>query len=90
MLEHDEAQQRISSLQAKLDTTKIQKLEAEGAAAGLARDLVEARSVLQAESDELKLLKVGLSVVCDDLRVVQVEGTSSLTAHAVDIIARVR
>ena len=32
-------------------------------------------------------MKVGLSVVCDDL---QAEGTSSLVAHAVDIIARVR
>ena len=69
---------------------KAQKLEAEGTAAGLARDLTEARSVLQAESDELELLKVGLSVVCDDLRVVRAEGTSSLMAHAVDIIARVR
>jgi len=44
--EQDEAQQRISSLQAKLDTTKVQKLEAEGAATGLAKDLAEARSVL--------------------------------------------
>jgi len=68
---------------------KAQKLEAEGAAAGLARDLTVLRSVLQAESDELKLLKVGLSVVCDNLRVVQAEGTSSLAAHAVDITARV-
>ena len=46
MRERDEAQQRISSLQAKLDTAKAQKLEAEGAAAGLARDLAESRSVL--------------------------------------------
>ena len=65
--ERDEAQQRINSLHAELDTTKAQKLEAEGAAAGLARDLAVVRSVLQAESDELKLLKVGLSVVCDNL-----------------------
>ena len=66
---------------------KAQKLEAKGTAAGLARDLTEARSVLQAESDDPELLKVSLNVVCDDLRVVQVEGTSSLAAHAVDITA---
>ena len=89
MRERDEAQQRISSLQAELDTAKAQKLEAEGATAGLARDLAEARSVLQVERDELKLLKVGLSVVCDDLRVVQAEGTSLLAARAIDITARV-
>ena len=55
MRERDEAQQRISSLQAKLDTMKAQKLEAEGAAVRVARDLTKARSVLQAESDELEL-----------------------------------
>ena len=65
-------------------------LEAEGTVAGLARDLAEARSVPQAESDELELLMVGLSIVYDDLRVVQAEGTSSLAAHAVDITAWVR
>ena len=69
---------------------KAQKLKAKGAAARLARDLAKARSVLQAKSDELELLKIGLSVVCDDLRVVQAEGTSSLVARAVDITARVR
>ena len=88
--ECDEAQQRISSLQAELDTVKPRKLEAEGAAAGLARDLAEARSVLQAESNELELQKVGLSIICDDLQVVQAEGTSSLTTRAVDMTARVR
>ena len=88
--ERDEVQQRISSLPAELDTMKAQKLEAEGAATGLARDLAEARSVLHAESNELELLKVGLSVVCDDLWVVKAEGTSSLVAHAVDITAWVR
>ena len=44
--EHDKAQQRISSLQVKLDITKVQKLEAEGAATGLAKDLTKTRSVL--------------------------------------------
>ena len=39
--ECDEAQQRISSLQAELDTTKAQKLEAKGAAARHAMDLAE-------------------------------------------------
>ena len=41
------------------------------------------------ESDELNLLKVALGVVSDDLQVVLAEGTSSLTAHAADIMARV-
>ena len=49
---------------------KAQKLEAEGAAAELAKDLTETRSVLHAKSNELELLKVGQSVVCNDLWVV--------------------
>ena len=53
-------------------------------------DLDEARSLLQAESDELDVLKVALGVICDDLQVVQVEGTNSLMACAVDITAWVR
>ena len=35
-------------------------------------------------------MKVALGVVCDDLQVVQAEGTSSLVARAVYITARVR
>ena len=31
-------------------------------------------------------MKVALGVVCDDLQVVQVEGTSSLVARAIDIV----
>ena len=46
---------------------RVQKLEAEGAAAGLAMDLANARSLLQVESDELDILKVTIGVVCDDL-----------------------
>jgi len=42
-------------------------LEAEGATVGLATDLIEARSLLQAESDELDVLKVALGIVYDDL-----------------------
>ena len=53
-------------------------------------DLTEVRSLLQEKSDELDVLKVALSVVCDDLQVVQTEGTSSLMAHAIDIMAWVR
>ena len=62
-------------------------MEAKGAAARLVTDLAEARSLLQAESDELDVLKVALSVVCDDLQVVKMEATSSLVAYAIDIIA---
>ena len=64
-------------------------MEAEGTATGLATDLAEARSLLQAESDKLDVLKVALGVVCNNLEVVQAEGTSSLTAHAIDIMTRV-
>ena len=42
------------------------------------------------ESDELGILSAALRVVYDDLEVVRSEGTSSLTAHAVDITVRVR
>ena len=53
-------------------------------------DLALARSLLQVESNELDVLKVALGVICDDLQVVQAEGTSSLVARAVDIMAWVR
>ena len=52
-------------------------------------DLAEVRGLLQAESDELDILKVAFGVVYDDLQVVQAEGTSSLVARAVDITVRV-
>jgi len=42
------------------------------------------------ESDKLDVLKVSLGIVCNDLQVVQAEGTNSLMAHIVDITARVR
>ena len=42
------------------------------------------------ESDEHDLLRAALRVVCDDLEVVQLEGTISLVAHAVDIMAKAR
>ena len=41
------------------------------------------------ESDELSILSTTLGVVYDDLKVVRSEGTSSLTAHAIKIMARV-
>ena len=46
---------------------KAKKLEAEDAVARLAMDLAKARGHLQAESDELDVLKVALGIVCDDL-----------------------
>ena len=67
-----------------------QKLEAKSIFAGLTMDLAEVRRNLQAESDELSIMSVALEVVCDDLQVVRSEGTSSLAARAVEIIARVR
>jgi hypothetical protein len=53
-------------------------------------DLAKVRRNLQAESDELGILSAALGVVYDDLEVVRSEGTSSLVAHAVEIMARVR
>ena len=42
---------------------------------------------LQAESDELGILSAALRVVYDDLEVVRSEGTSSLMACAIEIMA---
>ena len=42
------------------------------------------------ESDKLSIQSATLRVVCDDLEVVRLEGTSSLTAHTIEIMARVR
>jgi len=50
-------------------------------------DFIEEWRILQAESDELGILSVTLGVVYDDLEVVRSEGTSSLTACAIVIIA---
>ena len=41
------------------------------------------------ESDKVGILSTALGVVCDDLEVVWLEGTSSLVAHAVKTTARV-
>ena len=67
-----------------------QRLEAEGVSARLATDLAEARRNLQAESNELGILSAALRVVWNDLEVVRSEGTSSLAAHAVEIMVWVR
>ena len=53
-------------------------------------DLAKVRRNLQAESDELGILSTVLGVVGDDLEVVRSKRTSSLTARAVEITARVR
>ena len=52
-------------------------------------DLAEERRNLQAKSDKLGILSTALGVVCDDLEVVRSEGTSSLAARVVEIMARV-
>ena len=51
----------------KLETARAQKLGTEGATAGLATDLANARSLNQAKSDKLDILKVALGMVYDDL-----------------------
>ena len=65
-------------------------MEAKSISIGLATELTEAWRNLLAESDEHDLLSAALGVVYDDLEVVRSEGTSSLMARAVDIMARVR
>ena len=65
----------------------IQRLEAKSVSAKLAMELVEAWRNLQVESDEHDLMNTTLRVVYDDLEVVRLEGTSSLVAHAIDIMA---
>ena len=55
-----------------------QKLEAESISTRLAVDLTKERRKIQAENDELSILSAALGVVCDDLKAVRSEGTSSL------------
>ncbi|XP_066342129.1 uncharacterized protein [Miscanthus floridulus] len=88
--ECDEARQGVSSLRADLGNTVARRLEAESVSAELVMELAEVRGILQAESDEHDLLHATVEVVCDDLQVVQAEGTSSLMAHAADITVWVR
>jgi hypothetical protein len=42
---------------------------------------------LQTENDEHSLLCAAIGVICDDLEVVQVEGTSSVMACVIEIMA---
>ena len=63
------------------------RLEVEEAAVGLRADLADARGLLQAEGDEYDRLSSTVLVVCDNLQVAQVEGTSSLVARATGIMA---
>ena len=67
-----------------------QRMEAKSISIGLATKLTEAWRSLLVESDEHDLLRAALGVVCDDLEVARPEGTSSLAAHAVDIMAWVQ
>ena len=79
-----------NSLRADLGATVTQRLEAESISVGLGTKLAEMQGILQAESDELGILSATLGVVYDNLPVVQSEGTSSLEARAVEIMAQVR
>ena len=63
------------------------RLEAESISVGLGKELTEVRGILQAESDEHDLLRAAVGVVFDDLRVAQLEETSSLAARAAGITA---
>jgi hypothetical protein len=56
---------------------------------GLETELAEMKKDLQTENDEHGLLRAAIGAVCDDLEVAQAEGTSSLVAHVIEIMARV-
>ena len=79
----------VNSLQEDLGATMTRRLEAKSISIGLGMDLAEVRGTLQAESDNHDLLHVAVGVVFDDLGVARSEGTSSLAARAIDIMARV-
>jgi hypothetical protein len=101
--ECDAAQRRVGYLKVELEREKAKKLDAENASAGLTvdlgqekakalaldKELAEARKNLEVEASEHDMLCATIGVVCDDLRVAQTEGTSSLAAHVVDITAQV-
>jgi hypothetical protein len=53
----------------------------------LDKELTEARKNLEVEASEHDMLCAAIGVVCDDLRVAQVEGTSLWAACIVDIKA---
>ncbi|XP_066375270.1 uncharacterized protein [Miscanthus floridulus] len=88
--ERDEVRHGVSSLQADVGATVALRLEVESISVGLGTELAEVWGILQAESDEQDLLRVAIEVVFDDLGVARPEEIGSLTAHAVDIMARVR
>jgi hypothetical protein len=50
-------------------------------------ELTKTKKNLQTENDEHSMLRAAIGVVCDDLEVVQAEGTSSLVARIVEIKA---
>jgi hypothetical protein len=54
----------------------------------LEKELVEVRKNLETETSEHNMLCATIGVICDDLGVAQVEGTSSLAARIIDIMAR--
>jgi hypothetical protein len=54
----------------------------------LDKELAEMRKNLEAKTSEHGMLCATIGVVCDDLEVVQAEGTSSLAACVVNIMAR--
>jgi hypothetical protein len=54
---------------------------------GLEMELDDTKKNLQMENDEHGMLHAAIGVVCNDLEVAQVEGTSSLVARVVEIMA---
>jgi hypothetical protein len=87
--ERDEARGVADSLWADLGIVVNQRLDVESAAARLEKELTKVRGILRTESDEHDLLQAAVGVVIDALRVEQPVETSSLTARAAGITARV-
>ena len=76
----DEARWEAKARPTDLGVEVAWRLDAEEVSASLRADLVEARGLLQVESDEYDCLSSTVLAVCDNLQVVQEEGTSCLAA----------
>jgi hypothetical protein len=57
---------------------------------GLETELAKTKKNLQIENDEHGMLRAAIRVICNDLKVAQVEGTSSLAARIIEIMAQAR
>ena len=85
--ERDEARVVADSLRADLGDVVSWRLDIENVVTRLEKELAEVREILRVKSDKHDLLQTAVGVVTDALEVAQLEGSSSLTARAVGIMA---